>query len=97
MNGSNEMKSIGDLIKRTPHKPRAGIHTELHDLIDQLRTEYGETATKGVGSFSFYLGMLKGFSISFIYGARSQAKEGKSPKKLFWWICGQERKREHNK
>ena len=95
---ADKVKSIGEVIvNRSLWKPKRGLHSELHDLVDQLRTEYGETATRGVGSFSYYLGMLKPFTVSFIYGVRSQAKEARTPKKLFFWLVGQARKKVHNK
>jgi len=92
------MKSLADLMgERVVQKPKKGIHSERHELIDQLRRDYGETAKKGVGSFSYYLGMLKPYTTSAIYGWRSQAKEAKSPQKLFWWLVGQEGKKKLTK
>jgi len=88
----SEIKSIGDLLKRTPRKPKAGIHTELHEIVDRLRTDFGETETKGKGSFGFYLRLLKPVPTSVLYRWIGDIKD--SPKlntpiaraKVFWWL-----------
>lgn len=67
------------------------IHSELHELVDKMRKDFGETATKGKGSFSYYLGFLKRVPTSTIYQWLADIKD--SPKlttplarrKIFWW------------
>lgn len=74
-----------------PRKPVKGIHSELHELVAKMRTDFGETAVKGIGSFSFYLGLLKKVPTQTIYMWLAQIKD--SPKldtplarrKIFWW------------
>ena len=74
-----------------PRKPPKGIHSERHELIAKMRENFGETAAKGVGSFSFYLGLLKNVPISTLYMWLAQIKD--SPKldtplarrKIFCW------------
>lgn len=80
-----------ELNKRVIQKPPRGIHSELHELIDKMRKDFGETAVKGVGSFGYYLGLLKKVPISKIYIWLGDIKD--SPKldtplsrcKVFWW------------
>jgi len=80
---------IGHILKRVEeHKQVRGIHTELQDLVAQLRREYGETAKKGKGSFGFYMGFLKRFNISEVYSMRKVASTAKNPAKTFWWMVG---------
>lgn len=84
-----------DINKRFSRKPPKGIHSGLHAFIDEIRKEYGETATKGKGSFGFYLGMLKRFDLGELYRIRAEIQQSgaHTPKKLFWWKIGQEMKR----
>ena len=86
------MKNINEIIKNIPvRKTPRGIHSELHELVDKMRTDFGETAIKGVGSFGYYLGLLKKVPISLIYQWLGDIRE--SPKldtplarcKVFWW------------
>jgi len=59
--------------------------------VDKARKDFGETATKGKGSFGFYLRMLKRVPTSTIYQWLTDIKD--SPKlntplsraKVFWW------------
>ncbi len=81
---------------RMPVKQEAkGIHSALHQFVAELRKEFGETATKGVGSFSYYLGFIKRLGLSEAYRIRAEIKqsEAHTPKKLFWWKVGQELKK----
>ena len=69
-------------------KDYTNIHSELHQFIDETREMFGDNAKKGIGSFSFYLGRLKGVDMQTLYQFRSevvQAREVKSPSKLFFW------------
>lgn len=66
-----------------------GIHSELHELVDTLRSEFGETAKTGKGSFGFYLGLLKKVPLSTLYAWRANANENNKDKsvrcRIFWW------------
>lgn len=67
------------------------IHSELHELVDKMRKDFGEIATKGKGSFSYYLGMLKRVPNSTIYLWLAEIKDSSkfntplSRRKIFWW------------
>lgn len=90
------MDGLDNTLKRIQNrKPLKGIHSALHQLIAELRKEFGETATKGKGSFGFYLGMLGRFSVQELYQIRAEIRQSgaHTPKKLFWWRIGQEMKR----
>lgn len=87
------MQQIGSHLKVVleSKKPLNGIHSELHEIIGKLRLSFGETATKGIGSFSFYLGLLKDVPPSTLYQWLRSIED--SPKldtptarcKVFWW------------
>ncbi len=67
------------------------IHSELHELVDKMRKNFGETAIRGKGSFSYYLGMLKRVPNSTIYLWLAEIKDSPklntplSRRKVFWW------------
>lgn len=80
------------LAVRAPQKKAVkGIHSELHEVVAKLRREFGETATKGKGSFGFYLRLLKNVPIHTIHIWLGSIND--SPKldtslarcKVFWW------------
>lgn len=73
--------------KRNPH-----LHSELHLLVDEARTLFGETARKGPGSFSFYLGFFKRLGVKRVRQILAEAKDSliDNPGKLFWWKVKQE-------
>lgn len=86
------MKEISEILKELPkRKAPRGIHSELHEIIDKMRQDFGETAIKGVGSFSYYLGMLKKVPLQTIYqwlGSIRQSDNLNTPTaraKVFWW------------
>jgi len=87
------METLGNLLQKQIEKARTpkkydGLHSELHGLIHELRTEYGETAKTGPGSFGFYLGKLRRVPLQTIYMWRSeirQSRDAKNRGKLFWW------------
>ena len=65
-------KAMGSLMesalaRATTPKKTKGIHSELHQVIAQMRRDFDETAKKGVGSFGFYLGILKNVPLTNIY------------------------------
>ena len=85
------MKSISEILEKPKLKTKRGIHSELHELVDKMRADFGETSTKGKGSFGFYLRLLKKVPISTLYMWLGDVKD--SPKlntplarcKVFWW------------
>ena len=89
-------KAMGSLMENalaraTTPKKRKGIHSELHQVIAQMRRDFDETAKKGVGSFGFYLGILKNVPLTNIYrwlGDIESSKNLNTPTqkaKVFWW------------
>lgn len=78
--------------------PKNNLHSQLHFIVDEIRKDFGETAKKGKGSFSFYLGLLKNMPIPIIYkwlGLIKESKNLKKPeakRKIFWWYYAQYRK-----
>ena len=68
--------------KRNPH-----LHSDLHLLVDEARTLFKETATKGPGSFAFYLGFFKRLGVQKVRQLMAEVKDSKAdePGKLFWW------------
>jgi len=86
-------------------RPRAlpkGIHSELHELVANLRQQFQETATKGAGSFGYYLWHLKRVPIHVIYRWISMLKESRdlvtaeSKRRVFWWYYRQWKKKVDN-
>lgn len=65
-----------------------GIHSELHALVDETRKMFGETATKGRGSFGYYLGFFKKVGIDRVRVFLAEVKQANTPQKLFWWKMG---------
>jgi len=78
---SKSIKKI-KLQKRNPH-----LHSELHALVDEVRIQFGETAKKGVGSFSFYLGFFKRLGVGKVRQILAEMKESEmeDEKRLFWY------------
>lgn len=78
-------------LPERPKKINTRIHSPLHELIDTMRKDFGETATKGVGSFSYYLGMLKHvpfFAVEMWYKEIKSSKDltsGVARCKVFWY------------
>lgn len=86
------MDSIQDHLKNiTNRKAPRGIHSELHEQIDNMRKDFGETSSKGKGSFSYYLGMLKRVPTQTIYQWLGDIKQSPnlntpiSRCKVFWY------------
>lgn len=82
---------IPDLKKDLEEKKaKAGANvSELHEFVLKARKDLGETATKGDGSFGFYLGILKRIPGSERYSMLSRAMTAKDPLKAFWYYVGQ--------
>lgn len=72
-------------------KTKTHIHSELHELVDKMRKDFGETEIKGKGSFSFYLGILKKVPTPIIYSWLAEIKDSPAldtplaRRKVFWW------------
>lgn len=82
------MKELGDYLKNKGQQPKnVHLHSELHLLVDEARNLFGETATKGKGSFSFYLGFFKRMGVQKVRQLLSEVKQSDidNPGKLFWW------------
>lgn len=81
-----EKESIG--IDRF-EKPNHRLHSPLHGVIDEIRKEYGEeNIKKGVGSFGFYLGLLRNVPTHLIWQWRSEIRQSEAVGdlgKLFSW------------
>lgn len=79
------------LARASTPKKRKGIHSPLHEIVATLRHEFGETATKGKGSFGFYLRLLKPVPISVINIWLANIRDSAKPLdslakcKIFWW------------
>ncbi len=78
---------IKPLPKRDPH-----LHSELHLLVDKTRTQFGETAKKGKGSFGFYLAFFKRLGLLATYRILAELKQegNETQGKLFWFKAKQE-------
>ncbi len=94
MPSNSRPESIGDIAARfsipTQQEARRGIHSPLHDLVDDLRRDFGETAKSGKGSFGFYLGILKRLGPERVRQIKAEVdqSDSSSRKRLFWWHIG---------
>jgi hypothetical protein len=83
---------VGDIAARFQMRTqrRHGIHSPLHDIVDDLRSEYGETAKSGKGSFGFYLGILKRLGPERVRQIKAEVDQSdpSDRKRLFWWHVG---------
>lgn len=73
--------------QRQEEKSKANV-SELHEFILTARKEFNETAKKGDGSFSFYLGILKRVPVSTLYQFLGESKGADKPTNNFWWRVG---------
>lgn len=88
-----EMETLKhSLTKIKPKSANFRLHSDLHLLVDEVRLQFGETAKKGPGSFSFYLGFFKRLGTKKIRQIFAEVKESKvdNQAKLFWWKIKQE-------
>lgn len=78
---SKSLKKI-KIQKRNPH-----LHSDVHMLVDEVRNRFGETATKGKGSFAFYLGFFNRIGADRVRRILGEMEESgaRDEKKLFWW------------
>lgn len=67
--------------------------------MEEARMLFGETATKGPGSFGFYLGFFKRLGKDRVYKLLAEIKDSKptTPGKLFWWMVKEELKKDKEK
>lgn len=93
----DDLKSHLDKYKKAKRNPH--LHSELHLLVDEARTYFGETAEKGKGSFGFYLGFFKRLGTNKARMLFNEIKQSKveTPVKLFWWKVREELKKNSNK
>ncbi len=86
--GIHNIKSLLPIEKINKNR----LHSEKHYLVDEIRKYFNETAKKGKGSFSFYLGFFKRVPEAVIYQYWAEVKESrqstKNQLKLFWWKIG---------
>jgi len=70
---------------KNPGNPH--LHSELHALVEEVRSRFGETAKVGPGSFGFYLGFFKRLGVDQVRRLLKEIDEGSptDPKRLFWW------------
>jgi len=90
-----EMEALKCNFSKIKSKPaNFHLHSDLHLLVDEVRAKFGETAKKGPGSFSFYLGFFKRLGTKRVREILAEIKEAKvdHPAKLFWWKIKQESK-----
>lgn len=79
-----------------PVKKNNRIHSEKHELIAQMRKDFGETATKGKGSFGFYLRLLRNVSCGTIriwlgnIADSPKLVTQESRRRIFWWTWKQQ-------
>lgn len=94
------VKTIGSFLSQ-PKIEKKSLHSEKHYLVDEIRNYFGETAKKGLGSFSFYLGFFRDIPEKTIYKFWSEVKQSnkslKDQQKLFWWKIGQYKKEKAGK
>lgn len=86
-------------FKMPEKKMERHIHSELHEVVAILRREFGETAKSGVGSFGFYLRLLKKIPVSslrlWLASIRDSPKldTQEARRKVFWWTYAQQTKK----
>lgn len=89
------MEELRKSLEAKKYQRNAHLHSELHLLVDEVRTKFGETATKGVGSFSFYLGFFKRLGVQKVRRILAEVEQANvdHPEKLFWHIVSKESKK----
>ena len=65
----------------------------MQEQVDRIRNYFGEKATYGTGSFSYYIGFFKNIPYQDIAQMFAEAKQSRKPRKqqykIFWWKIGQ--------
>ena len=76
------MKKIGDIIKIPSPKKQRGIHSELHEFVDETRKEWSDELP-----FGHWLGLLKNIPPTILYQIRGSIRDSnaRTPAKLFFW------------
>ncbi len=94
-----EMESISSKIRIPTIEKKKGIHSEYHELAYKCRKQFNETAKKGKGSFTFYLGFIRKLGLTTTYKILAEMKEtgNEDAGKLFWWKVKKEFERRKNK
>lgn len=87
---SSLVNGMSQRIQAPPPAKKSSLHTQMHWLVNELRKSFGETATKGKGSFGFYLGCLTklGFESSYAIWQELEKSDVGSKQRLFWWKYG---------
>jgi len=87
------MEELGQHLKKmAPRARNPHLHSELHALVDEVRIQFGETAKKGKGSFSFYLGFFKRLGVNKVRQILAEIKQSgaEDEKRLFWYKVAKE-------
>ena len=82
--GQNEQNKLPTKIEYFVKKPTKGIHSEIHALAKEISEFCGEPK-----KFGMYLGVIKNMGLSRayqIFAKLKQAKEIKTPGKLFLYL-----------
>jgi hypothetical protein len=90
------MEDLRDYLKnRQQTLKNPNLHSELHALVDEVRQKFGETATKGVGSFAFYLGFFKRLGVQRVHRILAEVEQSNAndPARLFWYKVKEEFKK----
>lgn len=94
-NDSTSFKdALGDVEDKVKDSTKGNnkIHSEMHELVKEIRDYFQEDAKKGKGSFGFYLGFFKRMPNTVVYRYWKEAKQLDKPiedqKRLFWWKVG---------
>lgn len=78
------MKKISEHLQTISKKNKLkhGIHSELHEFIDETREEWNDKL-----SFGRWLGLLKDVPLTILYQIRGSIRESNAriPAKLFFW------------
>jgi hypothetical protein len=81
------MEELKKSLEARKYQRNTHLHSDLHLLVEEVRQKFGETATKGVGSFSFYLGFFKRLGVQKVRRILAEVEQSKVdyPEKLFWY------------
>lgn len=90
---SGSVNSISNLLSNSDILNREKkYHSKMQEQVDTIRNYFGENATFGYGSFSFYIGMFKQvpeYKINeFFAEAKQSRKANFEKKKEFWFKMG---------
>lgn len=74
-----------------------GLHSEIHLFVSEIRRTFGETASKGKGSFGFYLGFVNRLGLETARLFYAEAKDRGNSGRYFWWRVGDYFKKKREK